>query len=175
MNIVNLCYKQKDDKQPLLVHPAQHNKVSPHPDDEAPEFKIEIDVSLAGSFFLWQTLNLLFALLEYVFFIQNHFVCVFIHIYRMLTSSCYWMRYGTKCDQCCFYFSRVNLCCEVIFQHGTIILEWNVNWYFLLIRLNWIDDSSLVSDISVTVIFYYFNVVIPIWVWQHKTHEKVFI
>ena len=80
MNVVYLCYKQKDDKQPLLVHPAQHNKVSPHPDDETPEFKIEIDVSLAGSFFIRQI-----CFLRYwnVFFIQNHIVFLFTCIERI--------------------------------------------------------------------------------------------
>ena len=44
MNVVDICCLQKDDKQPLLMPPAHHNKVSPHPDDETPEFKIDVSL-----------------------------------------------------------------------------------------------------------------------------------
>ena len=47
VNVVDICCVQKDDKQPLLIPPAPHNKVSPHPDDETPEFKIDVSLVLS--------------------------------------------------------------------------------------------------------------------------------
>ena len=41
LSCVIMCV-QKDDKQPLLLSPAHHNKISPLDDNENPEFKIDV-------------------------------------------------------------------------------------------------------------------------------------
>ena len=41
LSYVIMCV-QKDDKQPLLLSPAHHNKISPLDDNENPEFKIDV-------------------------------------------------------------------------------------------------------------------------------------